>query len=422
MNQPPSHSPPIAVMPAVPPESSRERHASWDEEKDWDAEITRNREIARIDSEMELQRAWVVIDLTALRNNIRNFLNLLQPQTQLWAVVKANAYGHGAVAIARTALSAGASGLCVATLQEGIELRQAGLPDPVMLFGVPRTATEVRAALDYNLQWTIGDVDQISLCQAVARQDHRSVPVHLNIDTGMSRLGVPWTEAVAAWNLLLKADGVTPLSLYSHFATADELNCPATELQAQRFDRLLQDLRQQGIAPPIVHMANSAATLANPHWHHQRVRIGLALYGYSPAEFLSDRCQLQPVMSVKARITHLKEIPAGTGVSYGHRYVSDRPQQLATVAIGYADGVPRRLSGLLKGWVRGHQLQQVGTVTMDQTLWRVPANANLAVGDVVDLFGPQWNPHHWADTLGTIPYEILCGFSARLPRRTIESQ
>ena len=422
MTPPSSHSGPLAVTSeTTPPAEDCDGHIVGDGQTARDGQIEPNA-ISHHESQMDLQRAWVQIDLTALRHNVRNLLQVLRPQTQLWAVVKANAYGHGAIAIARTAISAGASGLCVATLQEGIELRRAGLPAPIMLFGVPRTPTEVRTALDYALEWTIGDVEQIALCQTVALQDHRSVPVHFNVDTGMSRLGVPWSEAVAAWSLLQNTDGVVPLSLYSHFATADEENCPATSQQSQRFDRLLQELGRRGIAPPVVHMANSAATLANPHWHHHRVRIGLALYGFCPADFLSDRCSLQPVMSVKARITHLKQIPAGTGVSYGHQYVSDRPQQLATVAIGYADGVTRRLSGLLKGWVRGHQLQQVGAVTMDQTLWTVPADANLAVGDVVDLFGPQWNAKDWADSLGTIPYEIFCGFSARLPRHTIESR
>ncbi len=384
------------------------------------------------DSAIDLQRAWVEIDVTALRQNIANLLQLLDPTTQLWAVVKANAYGHGAVTVAKTAIAAGASGLCVATLQEGIELRTAGVQAPIMMFGVPRTPAEIQTAFAHNLEWTISDRCQISLCQTAVRQNpsgkqaaqphNLSVPVHLNVDTGMSRLGVPWTEAAEIWQVLQKAEGVTPLSLYSHFATADELDCPTTEQQSQRFNQVLQDLSHRGLKPSVVHLANSAATLSDRRWHFDRVRVGLALYGISPASFLGDRCQLQPAMSVKARITHLKEIPAGTGVSYGHRYVSDRPQRLATVAIGYADGVPRRLSGVLKGWVRGYPLQQVGNVTMDQTLWIVPAEADVAVGDIVSLFGEGWNAQQWADTLGTIPYEILCSFSARLPRHTIESQ
>ncbi|MEM9567369.1 MAG: alanine racemase [Cyanobacteria bacterium P01_E01_bin.34] len=369
-------------------------------------------------------RAWIEINLSALRQNIGSVLKVLQPATELWAVVKANAYGHGAETVAHTALAAGASGLCVATLQEGIELRQAGLHCPVMLFGVPLSDTDVCTALAHQLEWTIAARQQLTLCQTVARQQQRSVPVHLNVDTGMSRLGVSWQDAVNLWRALTQADGLVPLSLYSHFATADELNHPATQQQAQRFSELLQALHQQHLSPPSVHLANSAATLAEQDWHYNRVRIGLALYGYTPANFLRDRCSLHPVMAVKARITHLKKVPAGTGVSYGHRYCSKRPQTLATVSIGYADGIPRRLSGQLQGWVNGYRVQQVGNVTMDQTVWMVPPDAGkagaIAVGDVVDLFGEGWNAQHWADTLGTIPYEILCGFSTRLPRLTVD--
>ncbi|MEL7476805.1 MAG: alanine racemase, partial [Cyanobacteria bacterium J06555_12] len=358
-------------------------------------------------------RAWIEINRSALQQNIANLLEVLQPGTELWAVVKANAYGHGAVVVARAAIATGASGLCVATLQEGIELRQAGLYCPIMLFGVPLSDADVCAALAHQLEWTIADRQQLALCQTVACKQQCPIPVHLNVDTGMSRLGVNWQDAVDLWRALTQADGLEPLSLYSHFATADELNHPATQLQVQRFAGLLQTLHRQHLSPPSVHLANSAATLAERDWHYNRVRIGLALYGYAPAEFLRDRCPLHPVMAVKARITHLKTVPAGTGVSYGHRYCSDRPQTLATVAIGYADGVPRRLSGQLQGWVNGYRIQQVGNVTMDQTVWIVPPEASdagkIAVGDVVDLFGEGWNAQHWADTLGTIPYEILCG-------------
>ena len=376
---------------------------------------------AASDDEQYKGRAWIEIDLSALRQNLANITAILQPETELWAVVKANAYGHGSVLVAKTAIAAGVSGLCVATLQEGIELRLAGLRSPIMLFGVPLIESDVRTALDHNLEWTISDRQQISLCQAVATDKKCSIPIHLNVDTGMSRLGVGWQEAAEVWRSLIDAQGLSPLSLYSHFATADEFAHPATQQQAERFATILQTLQQQQISPPIVHIANSAATLAERHWHHHRVRIGLALYGYAPADFLSDRCRLLPVMSVKARITHLKTVPMGTGVSYGHRYSCDRPQTLATVAIGYADGVPRRLSGQLQGWVDGQRLQQVGNVTMDQTIWMVPQDANVAVGDVVDLFGEGWNAWNWADTLGTIPYEILCGFSTRLPRLAIDS-
>jgi alanine racemase len=164
-------------------------------------------------------------------------------------------------------------------------------------------------------------------------------------------------------------------------------------------------------------MANSAATLANPQWHYQRVRVGLALYGLSPAPNLAASSRLQPILTVKARIVHLHDVPAETGVSYGHRYTTPAPTRLATVAIGYADGLPRRLSGCIRGYVRGQFIQQVGSVTMDQTIWDVGSIPDIAVGDVVDLFAGGLNVGQWAEVLDTIAYEILCGFSDRLPRR-----
>ncbi|WP_017325626.1 alanine racemase [Synechococcus sp. PCC 7336] len=374
---------------------------------------------AEIDDAIAMQRAWVEIDLGALRHNIRALMGILQPETELWAVVKANAYGHGAIPVAQAAIAAGAAGLCAATLHEGLELRQAGISAPVLLLGALRTAAELRGAMEAQLELTITDPEQIELCQRVAAERGCSVPVHLKVDTGMSRLGVAYREAADHWRSLVQAPLLIPRSLYSHFATADEPDCPTADLQHRRFEQVIQGLRARKLPIPPLHMANSAATLANPDWHYQRVRVGLALYGVSPAEFVDDRVQLRPVLSLKARVVHLKQVPAGTGVSYGHRYVTEQPTRIATVAIGYADGVPRRLSGQLRGVVRGQRLQQVGNVTMDQTMWVIPSEADVRVGDVVDLLGGEWDARRWAEALGTIPYEVLCGLSARLPRRIL---
>ena len=369
--------------------------------------------------DIAMQRAWVEVDLAALRHNVAALKALLQSETELWAVVKANAYGHGAVPVARAAIAAGASGLCAATLPEGLELREAGIDAPILLLGALRTRDELLAAANGQLEITLTDREQIALCDRVAAETQQPIPVHLKVDTGMSRLGVPCQEAVAIWRSLLRSPTLDPRSLYSHFATADEPGHPATDRQHRAFQAIVRDLEAANIPLPPLHLANSAATLANPDWHYQRVRIGLALYGISPADAFRDRCPLRPALTVKARIVHLKTVPAGTGVSYGHRYVTSQPTQLATVAIGYADGVPRRLSGQLQGFVGPYRLQQVGNVTMDQTLWAVPEGAAVRVGDVVNLFGEEWTPQLWADRLGTIPYEILCGFSSRLPRRLL---
>jgi alanine racemase len=367
--------------------------------------------------EVATQRAWVEVNLAALRHNIDVLQTLLGPSSELWAVIKANAYGHGAIAVGREAIAAGVSGLCVATLAEGIELRQAGLSCPILVLGALRTAAELQAAAIAELDVTVTAVEQIPVCEAVAATLQHPLPVHLKVDTGMSRLGVPWTEALAVWQQLVSAPQLVERSLYSHFATADELHHPATIAQHQRFQQVVNSLQASGLPLPPLHMANSAATLANPQWHYQRVRVGLALYGLSPAPNLAASSRLQPILTVKARIVHLHDVPAETGVSYGHRYTTPAPTRLATVAIGYADGLPRRLSGCIRGYVRGQFIQQVGSVTMDQTIWDVGSIPDIAVGDVVDLFAGGLNVGQWAEVLDTIAYEILCGFSDRLPRR-----
>ena len=365
------------------------------------------------------QRAWVEVDLAALRANVVALTGLLSSTTELWAVVKANAYGHGAVPVAQTAIAAGAAGLCAATLPEGLEFRSAGLEAPILLLGALRTHEELTTAAQHDLEVTITAREQLPLCERVAAELQAPIPVHLKVDTGMSRLGVPPQEVVEIWQRLCDRPAFVPRSLYSHLATADDPGHPATEQQLQSFRAVVSQLEAMGLPLPPLHVANSAATLATADWHYQRVRVGLAMYGISPADAFSDRCQLQPVMNVKARIVHLKTVPAGTGVSYGHRFVAEKDTRLATVAIGYADGVPRCLSGQLQGFVGSYRLQQVGNVTMDQTLWVVPETARVRVGDVVSLFGPGWTSETWAERLGTIPYEILCGFSSRLPRRLL---
>jgi alanine racemase len=192
--------------------------------------------------------------------------------------------------------------------------------------------------------------------------------VHLKIDTGMSRLGFPWAEAVDFARFVRQLPHLKIDSLYSHLATADSPDPTIMQQQQQRFRAALGHLQQQQLLPPRLHLANTAATLADPALHYDLVRVGLGLYGLYPAPHLQSRLDLQPVMQVKARITHLKDVPAGTGISYGHQYVCDRPLRLAVVGIGYADGVPRVLSNRLQVMVKGRLAQQIGAITMDQLM------------------------------------------------------
>lgn len=368
-----------------------------------------------LDSDLDTSRAWVEIRLDHLRHNIRQIKRHLDPGTELWAVVKANAYGHGARPIARQALASGAAGVCVATLKEGIELRSSGIQGPILILGPLNTEVELQEAQGWELEITLTRAAQIPLLQRLGQRRRHPIPVHLNVDTGMSRLGVNWQEAPQIWQILTSCPELQPRSLYSHLATADELDLTVTQLQHHRFGQVLQGIQDRGLPLPPLHLDNSAGISSHPAGHYQRVRSGLGIYGLAPAPHL-DRGDLRPVLQLKARITHLQTVPAQTGVSYGYSHITPRPTRIATLGIGYADGVPRRLSNLLQANLRGQKIPQIGTITMDQCMWDVTEIPQVEIGNEVELIGGDLRVQTWADQLGTIPYEILCGFSARLPR------
>jgi alanine racemase len=366
------------------------------------------------------QRAWVESDLTALTHNIKQLKNILSPQTELMAVVKADAYGHGAIAVSQTALSAGASWLGVATIPEGIELREAGIEAPILLLGATHTPEQVKAIAHWQLQPTICTAKQALIFSEVLATLDRYLPVHAKLDTGMSRLGTPWQEATEFVQLIEHLPNLKLASVYSHLATADSPDRTIMLQQQQRFEQTIDQIKTSGIKPSSLHLANSAAALTDPNLHYDLVRVGLATYGLYPAPHLQDVVNLRPVMQVKARVTQVKTIVAGTGVSYGYQFIADQSTQIAVVGVGYADGIPRNLSNKMQALIRGKIVQQVGAVTMDQLMLDVTDIPDLEVGEVVTLLGKdgkhQITADDWAATLGTISWEILCGFKHRLPR------
>lgn len=371
-------------------------------------------------------RAWVDIDLEALRHNVQQFRQHLGDRAQLMAVVKADAYGHGAVMVAQEALKAGASWLGVATVPEGIELRSAGLQAPILVMGAVNSPEEVQAMARWQVQPTLVTPKQALVFSDTLAHLNPADPmeVHLKLDTGMARLGVPAADAVDFVRFVGQLPHLTIRSLYSHFATADSPDPTLMIQQHQRFEVAIAQLDTQNLRPPRLHLANTAATLADPALHYDLVRVGLGLYGLYPAPHLQSVLDLKPVMQVKARITHLKDLPAGTGVSYGHSYVTERPIRMAVVGIGYADGVPRILSNRVNVMVKGQLAPQIGTITMDQLMVDVTHIPNLQVGDVVTLIGQDGGHRitadHWADLTQSISWEILCGFKHRLPRIAAE--
>ncbi len=360
------------------------------------------------------QRSWIEINHHALAHNTQQLKSLLAPQTDLMAVVKADAYGHGSIEVAQTVLANGASWLAVATVPEGIELRQAGMTAPILLLGAAHTAEQIQSIAHWNLQPTIVDIAQAMNFQ---QELPTAIPVHLKIDTGMSRLGTSWQEAKEFCQAVQQLPALQITSIYSHLATADDIDQTAMWQQHQRFEQVITELRPLFSTMPLLHLANSAGLLVDQRLHYDLVRPGLALYGYYPEPHLRDaRTQLQPVLTLKARITQIKKISAGTGISYGHRFIAPQDMSIAIIGIGYADGVPRRLSQNLSVLIAGQHIPQIGTITMDQIILDVSSLTTVQVGDVVTLLSNDITADDWAQQLGTISWEILCGFRQRLPR------
>lgn len=362
-------------------------------------------------------RGWITIDQSALIHNIRQIQSKLIAGAKLMAIVKADAYGHGAIQVAKIALAEGVSALGVATIPEGIQLRQSGMTAPILVLGATHRPEEIDAIAHWRLQPTLCCPEQaLKFSQRVSRP----LSVHLNIDTGMSRLGPIWQQGETFIQFVEGLPNLEIVGIYSHLATADERGSSFMETQLARFSQLNQRFACTGMTGVQYHLANSAGVLAGPSYHFDLVRTGLMLYGLYPAPHFYRSIRLKPVMTVQAKITQVKRLPAGSGVSYGHSFVTDEPIIIAIVGIGYADGVPRPLSNQMQVLVRGQKVAQIGNITMDQFMINVTDLSELQVGDVVTLIGRDGDQRitvdDWAIPLGTISYEIVCGFNQRLPR------
>jgi alanine racemase len=344
------------------------------------------------------------------------------------AVVKADGYGHGAVTVARAALAGGADAFGVATLEEGIELRQAGIQAPVLVLGSLTQAEELRSCLRWQLMPTISGMREALLCQNLASGQGSPMPLQLKLDTGMARLGADWQEGPRLVEAIQALESVQLVGVYSHLASADLPDGDddgLTQQQQQRFETVLCSLNERGLDGGCRHLANSAGTLRGRALHYDMVRVGLALYGQRPANHLGVGVDLRPALQLHARVRLVREVAAGVGVSYGHRFRTSRASRLAVVGIGYADGVPRQLSNQLEVLFQGQRVPQVGAITMDQLVLDVTDCAALDVGSVVTLLGrdgqEEIGPCDWSERCGTIPWEILCGFKHRLPRLSEEA-
>ncbi|HHW07319.1 MAG TPA: alanine racemase [Clostridia bacterium] len=369
-----------------------------------------------------MRPVWVEVNLAAIEHNFNLVRKLVKPDTKIMAVIKANAYGHGAVEVAKRLAGTGASYFGVATQQEALELRRAGIQVPILILGfTPLEDAEITVA--HDIAQTVFSLDQgEALSRAAVKLGRRAV-VHVKIDTGMGRLGLPPREDSArVIEALLKLPGIKVEGIFSHLARADEQDKTAALEQERRFSKFIQVLEAKGISIPLKHLANSAATMALPETHFDLVRPGIMLYGLYPSpEMEETQVPLCPALSWKTRIVQLKEVPRGTAISYGGTYVTGETTLVATLPVGYADGLRRVLSNRGEVIVGGRRAPIIGRVCMDQTMVDVTGIPNVAVGDVVTIIGKEGEAEitagEMAHLAGTISYEVVCGISARVVRK-----
>ena len=372
---------------------------------------------------MAARRAWAEIDLAAVRHNATRLAGLAAP-AGLCAVVKAGAYGHGAVAVAEAALEGGATWLAVAIVEEGAELREHGMEAPILLLSEPPAAA-MDDVVSLRLTPTIYTQQGVeAAAKAVAGAEAAPLDVHVKVDTGMHRVGASAGETPAVVRAVVDRPELNYAGLWTHFAVADDPGNPFTDEQCTRLDAVVAGLVEQGLQPPMVHACNSAGAVAHPAAHHDMVRCGIALYGVAPSAAMAAVAAvegLRPVLSLRARVSYVREVGAGEAVSYGLRRPLERPSRVATIPIGYADGVPWRL-GVTGGEVLigGRRRPLAGSVTMDQVMVDCGDDEGVLAGDEAVLIGRQGTEHitawEWATRVGTIAYEVLCGIGPRVPK------
>ncbi len=373
--------------------------------------------------------AWVEVDLAAIEHNASQIRKVLPADLGLMAIVKADAYGHGAVMVTPTLEASGVSILGVAAMDEAIQIRRAGLEIPILVIGaIPDWAVQV--AVENDIQLTIFAPNHLESLKKIYALTRKPVKVHIKVDTGMHRIGINWKEALSFIKSCKDLPFLQIEGVFSHLASPEDEDF--TALQVQRFDQVLQGI--QTLSPflsiPYIHLLNSAGALAplksseallnkSSERGQNLARLGISFFGYGPE---SKSIPLIPAMSLKGRIIHLQDLAPGEGVSYGQSYRNegDKPIRLAVLPLGYADGVFRGLSNQIDALIHGKRVRQVGNITMDQMMFDVTSVANLEIGETMTLIGQNGDERitlsDWASVLNTIEYELMCALRVRLPK------
>ena len=370
------------------------------------------------------RETFAKVDLNRLAHNVRTLKSCVAPGVRLMATVKANAYGHGALPVSKAALKAGADQLGVATVEEAVYLREAGVGADILVYGaLPHAAADTVVA--HSIMQTVFSKEDCAALSAAAKKRGRQCRVHVKIDTGMNRLGVKEEKEVLDLFSRIGEDPALELvGAYTHFTSSDEplgdLPASITEQQRERFLYLISLVKAKGIAIPILHASSSAGLLRDARYHFDMVRPGISLYGYHPSLHFSQDVDLQPVLSLETHVVRVHTILPGEAVSYGRTFIANKTERIATLPIGYADGVPRGLSNVGSVQIHGIKAPIVGRVCMDQMMVRVTHIPDVLVGDKAVLYGGHAGSGsslaEAADLLDTISYELLCRISERVPR------
>lgn len=363
----------------------------------------------------------VEINLDAIKHNINEFKKCMNDENiAMMAAVKANGYGHGAVQVAKAAIAAGVSQLAVAFVDEGIELREAGITVPILILGYTPKEAAVDA-IEYDIMMTVYRIEDVRHMNEVAERMGKKARIQIKIDTGMSRIGLQEEEVKPFLEEVKHMQHVKVEGIFTHYSTADEIDKTYTMMQTKLFEEAVNIAEEVGLHIPFIHSSNSAGTMELDHTFQNMVRIGIGVYGMYPSkEVNTEVVSLQPALKLKSKVAHVKRAKENRGVSYGNTYVTTGEEWIATVPIGYADGFSRQLSSKGYALINGVRVPIIGRVCMDQLMLDVTKVMPVKVGDEVVFYGKQGKEEisveEVADMLGTINYEVTCMLDRRIPR------
>jgi len=356
-----------------------------------------------------------IVDLKAIAYNVAQIRKRIGGRRDIMAVVKADGYGHGAVEVSLSALRSGANCLGVAVPEEGEELRRAGIDVPIAVLGLiqPEEAYKV---IDLRLEQTLCSLEVAEALDQIASNKGTMVNVHIKIDTGMGRVGVQPTDALAFVRRIGRLKNLNVKGIFSHFSCSDEVDKTFAKEQVEIFDGVVREFETSGVRIPKRHMANSAAILDLPESYYDLVRPGIMIYGLYPSDEVSHSIELKPAMTFMTKVTFVKRVPSGSPISYGRTFTTQKETLVATLPVGYADGYSRSLSGRGEVLIKGHRVPLIGRICMDMCMIDVSGVDNVEPGDEVILFGEDLPVDEIAERLGTINYEVVCAVGKRVPR------